>query len=94
MKSDFDFLLNKLQGQIFIHEDEDGHLYVQDENGTLQPVIRTEDGNYALAPSNSGDEMEVAEHQLEDESQMAKEEDYIIPDKDVKANSYSQVIKL
>lgn len=48
------------QDQIFLHEDEDGQLYFKDDNGTLQPVYLTADGNYAIA-ENSSDEQEAQE---------------------------------
>ncbi|XP_015109895.1 zinc finger and BTB domain-containing protein 17 isoform X2 [Diachasma alloeum] len=48
------------QDQIFLHEDEDGQLFFKDENGQMQPVYLTEDGNYAIA-SNSSDEQENQE---------------------------------
>lgn len=48
------------QDQIFLHEDEDGQLFFKDENGQMQPVYLTEDGNYAIA-SNSSDEQEIQE---------------------------------
>ncbi|XP_011313652.1 zinc finger imprinted 3-like isoform X2 [Fopius arisanus] len=53
------------QDQIFLHEDEDGQLFFKDENGQMQPVYLTEDGNYAIA-SNSSDEQENAEGRNKD----------------------------
>ncbi|XP_046421599.1 zinc finger protein 37-like isoform X6 [Neodiprion fabricii] len=44
------------QEQIFLHEDEDGQLYFKDENGKLQPVYLTPDGNYAIAENSSDDQ--------------------------------------
>ncbi|XP_008551241.1 zinc finger and BTB domain-containing protein 17 isoform X1 [Microplitis demolitor] len=44
------------QDQIYLHEDEDGQLYFKDENGVMQPVYLTEDGNYAIADTSEDQE--------------------------------------
>lgn len=44
------------QGQILLHEDEDGQLYFKNEHGKLQPVYMTEDGNYAIAEASNDEE--------------------------------------
>lgn len=78
-----------MQGQIFLHEDEEGHLYFKDENGTLQPVYLTEDGNYAIA-SNDSDDLETREQQS-DEAQLVvrnnDQEEYILSDKEMLSSS-------
>ncbi|XP_033214604.1 zinc finger protein 311-like isoform X2 [Belonocnema kinseyi] len=61
--------------QIFLHEDEDGQLYFKDDNGILQPVYLTEDGNYAIA---SGEEQETQgppPQTMEEDKQQAEEEE-------------------
>ncbi|XP_034943226.1 zinc finger and SCAN domain-containing protein 12-like isoform X2 [Chelonus insularis] len=58
------------QEQIFLHEDENGQLYFKDENGVMQPVYFTEDGNYAIAEPVS-DEQDTHEMRVQQKTQEA-----------------------
>lgn len=73
-----------LQDQIFLHEDEDGQLYFKDENGTLQPVYLTDDGNYAIAESNDDQESKESQSKSQ-QSKVTEEDNYILPDLDTKS---------
>ncbi|XP_023288609.1 neurotrophin receptor-interacting factor 1 isoform X2 [Orussus abietinus] len=65
------------QDQIFLHEDEDGQLYFKDDNGTLQPVYLTPDGNYAIAENSNEDrnspesETQVVQHNQSESGALA-----------------------
>ncbi|XP_074094154.1 uncharacterized protein LOC141524278 isoform X2 [Cotesia typhae] len=64
------------QDQIYLHEDEDGQLYFKDENGIMQPVYLTEDGNYAIADTSEDpqDNQELKLQQKSDESILGVQE--------------------
>ncbi|XP_066588450.1 zinc finger protein 354C-like isoform X2 [Prorops nasuta] len=80
------------QDQIFLHEDEDGQLYFKDDNGSLQPVYLTEDGNYAIAENSDDQESSKESHVLEEEStkQSADQESYILPDTEAQSSHSSK----
>ncbi|KAK0173264.1 hypothetical protein PV328_006488 [Microctonus aethiopoides] len=73
------------QDQIFLHEDEEGQLYFKDENGTMQPVYLTEDGNYAIA-DNSSDDQENQENKA-----LQKSRDGAMEVQDEEASSLKQI---
>lgn len=75
------------QDQIFLHEDEDGQLYFKDDNGALQPVYLTEDGNYAIAETDENVNKETRSQQNSNE-----EENFILPDVEQKSTSIKQVL--
>lgn len=78
------------QDQIFLHEDEDGQLYFKDDNGALQPVYLTEDGNYAIAESDDNANKESRSQQ---NSSTMEEDVFILPDlEDPKSISSKQVL--
>ncbi|KAL7300205.1 hypothetical protein TKK_0007048 [Trichogramma kaykai] len=68
------------QEQIFLHEDENGQLYFKNEQGELQPVYLTPDGNYALAEEEDQDAQEEV-NQVQQESE--ETENYVLPDLDL-----------
>ncbi|CAB0028570.1 unnamed protein product, partial [Trichogramma brassicae] len=68
------------QEQIFLHEDENGQLYFKNEQGELQPVYLTPDGNYALAEEEDQDAQEEV-NQVQQESEDT--ENYVLPDLDL-----------
>ncbi|CAD6238718.1 GSCOCG00008535001-RA-CDS, partial [Cotesia congregata] len=58
------------------NDDEDGQLYFKDENGIMQPVYLTEDGNYAIADTSEDpqDNQELKLQQKSDESILGVQE--------------------
>jgi hypothetical protein len=71
------------QDQIFLHEDSDGQLYFKNEHGQLQPVYMTADGNYAIA-ENSSDEQDSQGDINQMQEEQAEDDNYILPELDVK----------
>ncbi|KAJ8681518.1 hypothetical protein QAD02_017310 [Eretmocerus hayati] len=71
------------QDQIYLHEDEDGQLYFKNEQGKLQQVYLTPDGNYAIA-ENSSDEQDSQEDSNQAQEDPADAENYVVPDLDLK----------
>ncbi|XP_014476236.1 PREDICTED: zinc finger Y-chromosomal protein 1 [Dinoponera quadriceps] len=76
------------QDQIFLHEDEDGQLYFKDDNGALQPVYLTDDGNYAIAENNDD---QVTSKELQSKSEQnnktIEDDSFILPDLDTKSSN-------
>jgi hypothetical protein len=77
------------QEQIFLHEDEDGQLYFKDDNGALQPVYLTDDGNYAIAETSDDTNKES---KFQQNSNVIEEDTFILPDLDPKSSSNKQVL--
>ncbi|XP_058804818.1 zinc finger protein 135-like isoform X2 [Phymastichus coffea] len=74
------------QEQIFLHEDEDGQLYFKNDQGQLQPVYLTPDGNYAIA-ENSSDEQDSQEATSQVQEEHMESDNYVLPDLDTKPYS-------
>lgn len=68
-----------------MHEDEDGQLYFKDDNGALQPVYLTDDGNYAIAENNDDQASKESQSKSQQNSKTEEEDTYVIPDLDSKS---------
>lgn len=73
-----------------MHEDDEGQLYFKDDNGTLQPVYLTDDGNYAIADSNNDQANKESQSKPQQNSKTI-EDIYILPDLDHKSSPNKQV---
>lgn len=76
--------ISVFQEQIFLHEGDDGQLYVRNENGSFQQVYMTDDGTYTIAATS--DDQEKESQPRSQQNNKTDEDMYIVPDLDHKSN--------